>query len=102
MSILDTLTLQEWEDFDKRTNMAINRAKHQDKLAQERIERALRIKQDDILRADRRSKGKGWKVRSQTDPNTVYFVTPTYQCNCLGYTYRNWCKHSDACKRRND
>lgn len=99
MELFENLSAQEWAEFDKRTQMEIERL---EKLAEERIERALRIKQDDILRKDRRDKKKGWNVKSQTHPNVVYFVSPTYECNCPGYTYRKWCKHSDACKRRTD
>lgn len=102
MNILDTLSAQEWVEFDKRTQMEIDKKERAEERAEERIQRALGIKKDDILRADRRSRGKGWNVQSQTDPNVTYYVSPTYECNCLGYTYRKWCKHSDACKRRTD
>lgn len=100
MSIFETLTPQEWIDFDKRTQMEIDKIKHQEELAEQRVERALKIKKDDIWRKERSKRGQGWIVRSQTDPNATYQVTPTFECTCLGYQYRKWCKHSDACKEK--
>jgi len=100
MSIFETLTLQEWTDFDKRTQMEIDKIKHQEELAEMRVERALKIKKDDIWRKERSKRGKGWIVKSQTDPNVTYTVTPNFECSCIGYFYRKWCKHSDACKNK--
>jgi uncharacterized protein YhbP (UPF0306 family) len=44
-----------------------------------------------------------WQVKSDSGKvYTVELIGGKYSCNCVGYGYRNKCKHSEQIKEQND
>ena len=44
-----------------------------------------------------------WQVKSDSGKTyTVELISGKYQCNCVGYSYRGKCKHSEQVRKENE